>query len=459
MTFTDKQPANVSTIASILLSLGTNEEVTKRSKGVEVKAILPSFKQLVKSPSSEVKEEKPSPLAGRCSVCKYERFSCFKCRPDLWITCNDVIRSKYPHFNNPFTRGMPFEQHAADYIRHRRIKSFNLSRSPDYNAYIIPIELQNDYFYSFQQNFPMVGSTPFHSQGYPDHHKHNYAEVYPHHPGYKRPSEYAYYAANAYARKRMAMDHTDPRNLRVETGSFSGAPYPTPPAEKLDSTYPRQKTASPNKLSKTGSSKSDSTNEMDPTPRAQPVKSKSDQYTPRWVRYSGAKKEGLCDLCVPEKWLQLKDSAFWYHKQFFHGISSACGTPFQPPTAHRAVWEGNSNGTGVSVNLMAEGKCGQCKEWIPMFKNKKRFSHYFSSFKAAKEDFLASNPEIVVPCEVISEVPLKIVAARDEVDRAFIPDSIPVSQALANEIDEYRNGKMGGVWWRHAHKCHVYTPE
>ena len=46
-------------------------------------------------------------------------------------------------------------------------------------------------------------------------------------------------------------------------------------------------------------------------PRWQQPRSDNDLYTPRYVRYSGPKKEGLCGLCPEEKWLQLKDSAFW----------------------------------------------------------------------------------------------------------------------------------------------------
>lgn len=46
-------------------------------------------------------------------------------------------------------------------------------------------------------------------------------------------------------------------------------------------------------------------------PRFQQPRSDDDLYTPRYVRYSGPKKEGLCGLCPEEKWLQLKDSAFW----------------------------------------------------------------------------------------------------------------------------------------------------
>ena len=47
------------------------------------------------------------------------------------------------------------------------------------------------------------------------------------------------------------------------------------------------------------------------TPRYQAPRSENDLYSPRWVRYHGHRKEGLCGLC-PEKWLQLKDSAFWF---------------------------------------------------------------------------------------------------------------------------------------------------
>lgn len=45
--------------------------------------------------------------------------------------------------------------------------------------------------------------------------------------------------------------------------------------------------------------------------RSQKVRSEEDKYTPRWVRGTAQQKEGLCDLCEPGKWLQLKNSAFW----------------------------------------------------------------------------------------------------------------------------------------------------
>ncbi|CEP11309.1 hypothetical protein [Parasitella parasitica] len=71
-------------------------------------------------------------------------------------------------------------------------------------------------------------------------------------------------------------------------------------------------------------------------PRRQKLRYQGDQYTPKWVRYTGQLKEGYCDTCKPGKWLQLKNSAFWYHKQFFHGISSVSGKPFQKPVEQRA---------------------------------------------------------------------------------------------------------------------------
>ena len=52
-------------------------------------------------------------------------------------------------------------------------------------------------------------------------------------------------------------------------------------------------------------------NDPEARPRRQKMRFDDDQYTPRWVRYNGQAKEGLCDTCSPGKWLQLKNSAFW----------------------------------------------------------------------------------------------------------------------------------------------------
>ncbi|KAF8950704.1 hypothetical protein BGZ46_004373 [Entomortierella lignicola] len=101
----------------------------------------------------------------------------------------------------------------------------------------------------------------------------------------------------------------------------------------------------------------------DPKARKQKLRYEGDQYTPQWVRNTGQAKEGFCDTCVPGKWLQLKNSAFWYHKQFFHGISSVSGKLFSSPMQTRQMEQED-----------VEGLCHQCNEWIPISNHKRQNS-------------------------------------------------------------------------------------
>ncbi|KAI9268740.1 hypothetical protein BY458DRAFT_511403 [Sporodiniella umbellata] len=96
-------------------------------------------------------------------------------------------------------------------------------------------------------------------------------------------------------------------------------------------------------------------------PRRQKPRYDGDHYTPKWVRYTGHLKQGYCDSCSPGKWLQLKNSAYWYHKQFFHGISSVSGKPFMKPITQRI-------GKGDTI----EGLCHQCKRFVPAGNAKKK---------------------------------------------------------------------------------------
>lgn len=98
-------------------------------------------------------------------------------------------------------------------------------------------------------------------------------------------------------------------------------------------------------------------------PRKQKLRFAGDKYTPQWVRYNGQSKEGLCDTCKPGKWLQLKNSAYWYHKQFFHGISSVSGKEFVQPLETR--W--------VDQDLV-EGLCHQCHQWVAVSNVKRKNS-------------------------------------------------------------------------------------
>ncbi|KAJ1915369.1 hypothetical protein H4219_004354 [Mycoemilia scoparia] len=99
----------------------------------------------------------------------------------------------------------------------------------------------------------------------------------------------------------------------------------------------------------------------DMLPRKQKIRFIDDLYTPLWVRGSGEAKEGLCDTCKPGKWLQLKNSAFWYHKQFHHGVSSVSGRPFIRPLQARHY-----------EPELIEGLCHQCRQWVPIANMKRK---------------------------------------------------------------------------------------
>ncbi|KAI9319713.1 hypothetical protein BX666DRAFT_1915476 [Dichotomocladium elegans] len=103
--------------------------------------------------------------------------------------------------------------------------------------------------------------------------------------------------------------------------------------------------------------------DIEARPRRQKLRYPGDKYTPKWVRYNGQAKEGLCDTCQPGKWLQLKNSAFWYHKQFFHGISSVSGQEFMQPLETR--W--------IDQDLV-EGLCHQCCQWVSVSNVKRKNS-------------------------------------------------------------------------------------
>lgn len=99
------------------------------------------------------------------------------------------------------------------------------------------------------------------------------------------------------------------------------------------------------------------------TPRRQKLRYDGDEYTPKWVRYTGQLKEGYCDHCKPGKWLQLKNSAYWYHKQFYHGISSVSGKHFAEPLERRA-----------GEHDVIEGLCHQCRQFVPICNAKRKTS-------------------------------------------------------------------------------------
>ncbi|KAJ9049190.1 hypothetical protein DSO57_1027225 [Entomophthora muscae] len=105
-----------------------------------------------------------------------------------------------------------------------------------------------------------------------------------------------------------------------------------------------------------GVSKQDSKQtEEPPAPYQQSPRFPGDEYTPRWVRGIGKAKEGLCPHCTDRQvWLKIKISAYWYHLNYQHGISSITGKSFRPPLEYRINPE----------TELKEALCHKCRNWI-----------------------------------------------------------------------------------------------
>ena len=88
-----------------------------------------------------------------------------------------------------------------------------------------------------------------------------------------------------------------------------------------------------------------------------------DAYSPRAVRGKGAFKEGMCPICAHEVWFKIKQSAYWYHMNFTHGISAVTCKPYDLPVEYRRlkVTYPEDNGTPT---MEVEGLCGACEQWI-----------------------------------------------------------------------------------------------
>jgi len=91
-------------------------------------------------------------------------------------------------------------------------------------------------------------------------------------------------------------------------------------------------------------------------PRQQPARFEGDLYTPTFVRGDGPTRAGWCVYC--SSWLTLKDSAYWYHMHFAHGISCQTGKHLPGPIRCRAT-AGAARGVGD-----AEWLCGGCGRWV-----------------------------------------------------------------------------------------------
>lgn len=96
-----------------------------------------------------------------------------------------------------------------------------------------------------------------------------------------------------------------------------------------------------------------------------------DLYTPRFQRGAGEAKEGFCGLCSPGIWLRIKQSSYWYHMNYHHGISASTGRPYEAPVDFHVerisrTEDDNSadvEGDGVAV-LRISGNCGHCGQSV-----------------------------------------------------------------------------------------------
>lgn len=96
----------------------------------------------------------------------------------------------------------------------------------------------------------------------------------------------------------------------------------------------------------------------------------SNMYKPRFVRGQGETREGLCEYCNPGTWHRLKQSSYWYHMNFQHGISSVTGTLYENPvdTRKTSYWTKKSkkqqgNQGSLQINYV-QGFCDSCNKWV-----------------------------------------------------------------------------------------------
>lgn len=91
-----------------------------------------------------------------------------------------------------------------------------------------------------------------------------------------------------------------------------------------------------------------------------------DGYSPIWVRGHGKTREGWCGLCRPGRWLNLKNSAYWYDKRFNHGIDRDGSLLRRPRETRRRPGQQDF-----------EGLCADCDAWVLLGNGVKWFRHVY----------------------------------------------------------------------------------
>ena len=99
-------------------------------------------------------------------------------------------------------------------------------------------------------------------------------------------------------------------------------------------------------------------------------RSPQDLYAPTTIRGAGYLKEGMCPLCSTPAWFKIKQSAYWYHMNFTHGISAMTGLPYEMPSQYQRkpicmdAEIRHQSAPPKCEDIQVEGLCGRCCEWI-----------------------------------------------------------------------------------------------
>ncbi|ODV89673.1 hypothetical protein CANCADRAFT_32862 [Tortispora caseinolytica NRRL Y-17796] len=110
----------------------------------------------------------------------------------------------------------------------------------------------------------------------------------------------------------------------------------------------------------------------------------TDIYSPRYTRGVANGKEALCPICAVAAesggesryvWLKTKCSAYWYHMNFYHGVSSLTKMPVSPPIAFKSYplspeVLGKSYASSSEAIYALHGKCHECLQWVALEKQK-----------------------------------------------------------------------------------------
>lgn len=159
-----------------------------------------------------------------------------------------------------------------------------------------------------------------------------------------------------------------------------------------------------------------------------------DLYTPTAVRGSGPDREGRCDLCDPPIWLKVKTSSYWYHMNFYHGISAHTGGPYEAPVGLRQYPYTQGNGHEVIVK---EGKCGYCQCWVG-YMNAPLDEDKFKMSKCNEQEW--ESPawwRHLQKCQSASFGPAK---RSKKISKCMKPNSAVASENLRNNMPKSNDG-------------------